>query len=54
MTIVICEQLWQLRFVNNRRVRMAIFDEDKSKPWEEKLYNRDVEFNGKTLHVVGL
>ena len=33
---------------------MAIFDEDKSKPWEEKLYNRDVTFNGKTLHVVGL
>ncbi len=33
---------------------MAIFDEDKSRPWEEKLYNRDVAFNGKTLHVVGL
>ena len=33
---------------------MAIFDEDKSKPWEEKLFNRDVELNGKTLHVVGL
>ena len=33
---------------------MAIFDEDKSKSWEEKLYNRDVTFNGKTLHVVGL
>ena len=33
---------------------MAIFDEDKSKLWEEKLYNRDVEFNGKALHVVGL
>ncbi len=33
---------------------MAIFDEDKSKPWEEKLYNRDIEFNGKKLHVVGL
>ena len=33
---------------------MAIFDEDKSKPWEEKLYNRDVTFNGKTLHLVGL
>ena len=33
---------------------MAIFDEDKSKPWEEKLYSRDVAFNGKTLHVVGL
>ena len=33
---------------------MAIFDGDESKPWEEKLYNRDVEFDGKTLHVVGL
>ena len=33
---------------------MAIFDEDKSKPWEEKLYNLDVAFNGKTLHIVGL
>ena len=33
---------------------MAIFDEDKAKPWEEKLYVRDVDFNGKTLHVVGL
>lgn len=33
---------------------MAIFDEDKAKPWDEKLYNRDVEFNGKMLHVVGL
>ena len=33
---------------------MPIFDEDKSKPWDEKLYNRDVEFDGKTLHIVGL
>ena len=33
---------------------MTIFDEDKLKPWEEKLYNRDVTFNGKTLHLVGL
>ena len=33
---------------------MPIFDEDKSKSWKEKLYNRDVELNGKTLHVVGL
>ena len=33
---------------------MPVFDEDKSKPWEEKLYNRMVEFGGKTLHVVGL
>ena len=33
---------------------MPIFDDDKSKSWEERLYNRDVEFNGKTIHVVGL
>ncbi len=33
---------------------MPIFDEDKSKSWEEKLYNRDVVFKGKTLHIVGL
>jgi hypothetical protein len=33
---------------------MPVFDEDKSKPWDEKLYNRVVEFNGKTLHIVGL
>ena len=33
---------------------MTIFDEDKAKPWDEKLYNRDVEFDGKMLHVVGL
>jgi hypothetical protein len=33
---------------------MAVFDDDTSKPWEEKLYNRDIAFNGKTLHVVGL
>ena len=33
---------------------MPVFDEDKTKPWEEKLFNRDVELDGKTLHVVGL
>ena len=33
---------------------MAIFDEDKAKPWDEKLFARDVELNGKTLHIVGL
>ena len=33
---------------------MAIFDEDKSKSWDEKLYRRDVTFDGKTIHVVGL
>ena len=33
---------------------MAVFDADKSKPWDEKLYNHDIEFNGKTLHLIGL
>ena len=33
---------------------MPVFDGDKSKPWEEKLYNRDVEMDGKVIHVVGL
>ena len=33
---------------------MPIFDTDPAKPWEEKLYNRDVELCGKTLHIVGL
>jgi len=33
---------------------MPIFDPDPAKPWETKLYNRDVEMGGKTLHVVGL
>ena len=33
---------------------MPIFDSDPAKPWEEKLYLRDIPFAGKTLHVVGL
>ena len=33
---------------------MAVFDENNSKPWEEKLYSHDIEFNGKTLHLIGL
>ena len=33
---------------------MAIFDEDMSKPWDEKIYTRDVTLDGKTLHLVGL
>ena len=32
----------------------ALVRECVEKSWDEKLYNRDVEFNGKTLHVVGL
>jgi len=33
---------------------MPIFDPDPVKPWEDKLYNRDIELAGKTLHIVGL
>ena len=33
---------------------MPIFDTDHSKSWDEKLYSRDVEFDGRTLHIVGL
>ena len=33
---------------------MPVFDSDPAKPWEEKLYLRDISFDGKTLHVVGL
>ena len=33
---------------------MPIFEKSKEKTWDEKLYSRDVEFDGKTLHIVGL
>lgn len=33
---------------------MPIFDKSKDKSWDEKIYSRDVEFGGKTLHIVGL
>ena len=33
---------------------MAVFDEDKSKSWGEKLYTRHETCNGKAIHVVGL
>ena len=33
---------------------MPVFDEDKAKSWEEKLYTRDEMFRGKTIHVIGL
>ncbi len=33
---------------------MAVFDTDSGKPWDDKLYNQDIDFNGKTLHIVGL
>ena len=33
---------------------MPVFDKSKTKTWEEKIYSRDVVFDGKTIHVVGL
>ena len=33
---------------------MAVFDEDKSKPWDEKIFTRDRAFDGKAIHVIGL
>ena len=33
---------------------MPVFDEDKAKSWEDKLFLRDETFDGKTIHVVGL
>ena len=33
---------------------MPVFDDDKSRSWDERLYNRDETAGGKTIHVVGL
>ena len=33
---------------------MAVFDDDKSKPWDEKIFLRDEVVSGKTIHIVGL
>ena len=33
---------------------MTVFDTDSGKPWDEKLYLRDVVCDGKTIHLVGL
>ena len=33
---------------------MAIFDDDASKPWDEKIYTRDEIVDGKTIHFIGL
>ncbi len=33
---------------------MPVFDEDKAKPWADKLYTRDLTHSGKTIHLVGL
>ena len=51
---MICEHLHQLRFVNNKHGWMAVFDDDTSKSWDEKIFTRDEIVDGKTIHVVGL
>ena len=33
---------------------MPVFDTSSDKSWDETLYTHDVEFDGKTIHVVGL
>ena len=33
---------------------MPIFEKSKEKSWDEKIYSRDVAFEGKTIHVIGL
>ena len=33
---------------------VVFFDEDASKSWDEKIYTRDIEIDGKTLHLIGL
>ena len=33
---------------------MAIFDDDASKSWDEKIYTRDEIVDGKTIHFIGL
>ncbi len=53
LSLSICEQLSQLPIVNNRS-RMPVFDDDADKPWDEKIFNRDETFGGKTIHIVGL
>ena len=50
MSIVICEQLCQLRFVNNRR-GLVILDPDMAKPWDEKIAHEDRTVGGKPIHV---
>ena len=32
---------------------LVVFDPDLSKPWDEKIYSKDVAWQGKTIHIVG-
>ena len=54
LSFPICEHLSQLSIVNNSTGWMPVFDDDSGKSWDERLFNRDVAFGGKTIHVVGL
>ena len=33
---------------------MAVFDDDSSKSWDEKIYTRDEVVDGKIIHFIGL
>ena len=33
---------------------MPIFEKSSDKTWDEKIYTRDVAFDGKAIHVIGL
>ena len=54
LSFSICEHLSQLSFVNNSSGWMPVFDEDKAKSWDEKIFTRDKIVDCKTIHVVGL
>lgn len=54
LSFSISDHLSQLSVVNSSSGWMAVFDVDSAKSWDEKIYARDVEFSGKTVHVIGL
>ena len=33
---------------------MPVFEKSKEKSWDEKIYTREIAFDGKTIHVIGL
>ena len=32
---------------------LVVFDPDLSKPWDGRIYSKDLPWNGKTIHLVG-
>ncbi len=54
LSFPICDHLSHLSVVNHSSGWMAGFDVDSAKSWDEKIHARDVEFSGKTVHVIGL